>query len=65
MLACSVLHGHFGPVYLLQVIKNNDEERLLLKVICLQIQTLGYFFARDLIISGTYDHGMKKNNPMR
>ena len=31
----------------------------------LQIQMLGYFFARDLIISGTYDHGMKKNNPMR
>ena len=25
-LACQVLHGHFEPVYLLQVSKNNDEK---------------------------------------
>ena len=24
-LACQALHGHFGPVYLLQVSKNEDE----------------------------------------
>ena len=34
-LGCQVLIGHFGPVYLLQVRKNNDEECLLLKVIWL------------------------------
>ena len=26
-LGCQVLLGHFGPVYLLQVSKNDDEER--------------------------------------
>ena len=31
-LACQVLHGHFGPVYLLQVIKNDDEEHCFLKL---------------------------------
>ena len=30
-LACQVLNGHFGPVYLLQVSKNDDEERCFLK----------------------------------
>ena len=30
-LACSVLNGHFGPVYLLQVSKNDDEEHCFLK----------------------------------
>ena len=25
-IACSVLNGHFGPVYLPQVSKNDDEE---------------------------------------
>ena len=25
-LACQVLNGHFGPVYLLQVSKNDDED---------------------------------------
>ena len=24
---CQVLHGHFGPVYLLQVSRNDDEKR--------------------------------------
>ena len=26
-LTCQVLHGHFGPVYLLQVSRNDDEKR--------------------------------------
>ena len=26
-LGCQALLGHFGPVYLLQVSKNDDEER--------------------------------------
>jgi len=30
-LAYSVLNGHFGPVYLLQVSKNDDEEHCFLK----------------------------------
>ena len=28
---CQVLFGHFGPVFLLQVSKNDDEERCFLK----------------------------------
>ena len=30
-LACQILHGHFGPVYLSQVSKNDDEELCFLK----------------------------------
>ena len=30
-VACRVLHGHFGPVYVLQVSKNDDEKRCFLK----------------------------------
>ena len=30
-LACQVLHGHFGPVFLLQVSKNNEQKRCFLK----------------------------------
>ena len=30
-LGCQVLLGRFGPVYLLQVSKNDDEERCFLK----------------------------------
>ena len=30
-LACQVLHDHFGPVYLLQVSKNDDEKSCFLK----------------------------------
>ena len=30
-LACQVLNGHFGPVYLLQIRKNEDEERCIYK----------------------------------
>ena len=30
-LDCCVLHGHFGPVYLLQVSKNDDEKQCFLK----------------------------------
>ena len=30
-LGCQVLLGHFGPVYLLQVSKNDDEKRCLLE----------------------------------
>jgi hypothetical protein len=30
-LACGVLPGHFGPIYLLQVSKNDDEEHYFLK----------------------------------
>ena len=26
-LACRLLHGHLGPVYLLQVSKNENEKR--------------------------------------
>ena len=31
-VAYRVLHGHFGPVYLLQLSKNDDEERCFLKL---------------------------------
>ena len=30
-LVCGVLHGYFGPVYLLQVSKNDDENHCFLK----------------------------------
>ena len=30
-VACRVLHGNVGPVYLLQVSKNDDEKRCFLK----------------------------------
>jgi hypothetical protein len=31
-LACWVLHGHFGNIYLLQVSKNDDEEHCFLRL---------------------------------
>ena len=34
-LDCWVLHGHFGPVYLLQVSKTDGEKTLLLEIIWL------------------------------
>ena len=38
-LACGVLHGHFGPVYLLQVSKNVDEKRCFFEIILLYLQS--------------------------
>ena len=34
-LACRVLHGRFGPLYLIQVSKKDDEKTLLLEIIWL------------------------------
>ena len=50
-LVCQVLHGHFGPVYLHKVGKNDDEKRCFLKQFGFNSKYLPSFIFKNVILA--------------